>query len=162
MFRNITMNERSTKILNKFKDLFKNYCIIDGLTIDIQLEKDTKPIQQKGRPVPIYYQNSEQHDLEKLIKKGHLEKADGTTENSIVSPDFITMKKDKLVKIALVSRQLNKSCIKRKSAMPNMKKIISKISAEITESTGKYGCRRSTWIMLTEKPNYPRKPRSIV
>ena len=63
------MNERSTKILNKFKDLFKNYCIIEGLTIDIQLEKDTKPIQQKGRPVPIYYQNSEQHDLEKLIKR---------------------------------------------------------------------------------------------
>ena len=48
------MDERSEKILIEFEDLFKNNHTIEGLKIDIQLKKDTKPIQQKGRPVPIH------------------------------------------------------------------------------------------------------------
>ena len=160
--RNKTMDKRSTKILNNFEDLFKNNHTIEGLTIDIELKKDTKPIQQKRRPVPIHFQNSVRDELEKLIEKGHPEKADGTTENCIVSPAVITIKKDKLVKIALGSRKWNESCIKRKAAMPNMKKLISNFSAKITMKNGRDGCRRSIWIMLTDKPNYPRKPRSIV
>ena len=64
------MDERNTKILNEFEDLFKNNQTIEGLTIDIQLKKDTKPVQQKGTPVPIHFQNSVRHELEKLIKTG--------------------------------------------------------------------------------------------
>ena len=86
--------------------------------------------------MPIHFQNSVRHDLEKLIEKGHLEKADGTTENCFTSPAVITIKKDKSVKIALDSGKLNESCIKRKAAMPNMEELINKISAEITKSSG--------------------------
>ena len=46
------------------------------------MKKDTKPIQQKGRPMPTLFQNSVRHELEKLIEKGHLEKADGTILNA--------------------------------------------------------------------------------
>ena len=81
---NITLDERSTKILDDFEDLFKNNQTIEGLTIDIQLKEDVKPIQQKGRPVPIHFQNSVRHELEKLIEKRHLEKADGTTETCFI------------------------------------------------------------------------------
>ena len=95
------------------------------------MKKDTKPIQQKGRPVPIHF-----HELEKLIEKGHLEEADKTTENCFVSPAVITIKKDKSVKIALDSRKLNESYIKRKATMPNMEEPISKIFAKITKSNG--------------------------
>ena len=52
-------------------------------------------------------------ELEKLIEKGHLEKADKTTENCFVSPAVITIKKDQSVKIALDSRKLDESCIKK-------------------------------------------------
>ena len=62
-------------------------------TIDIQLKKDAKPIQQKGRPVPIHVQKSVREELEKLIKSGHLEKADEITENCFISPAVITIKK---------------------------------------------------------------------
>ena len=75
-------------------------------------------------------------ELEKLIEKGHLEKADKTTENCFVSPAVITIKKDKSVKIALDSRKLNESCIKRKATMPNMEELISQISAKITQNNG--------------------------
>ena len=134
--RNITVDERSTKVLDEFEDLFKNNHTIECLTIDIQLKEDVKPIQQKGRPVPIHFQNSVRHELENFFEKGHLEKADGTTEMFFISPALITIKKNNSVKIALDSRNLNESCIKRKAAMPNMEKLISKISAEVTKNNG--------------------------
>ena len=86
--------------------------------------------------MPIHFQKCVGHELEELIEKGHLEKADGTTENCFVSPAVITIKKDKSVKIALDYRKLNESCIKRKAVMPNVETLISKISAETTKSNG--------------------------
>ena len=94
IIRNITVDERSTKILDEFEDLFKNNQTIQVLTIDVQLKED--PSNRRG-PVPIHFQNSVRHELEKVIEKGHLEKADGTTENCFISPAIITKKKDNLV-----------------------------------------------------------------
>ena len=49
IIRNINSDKRWEKILNEYEDLFKHNHTIEGLTIDIQLKKDTKPIQQKER-----------------------------------------------------------------------------------------------------------------
>ena len=136
IIRHIETDETRQKIVEEYNDLFKNNHMIKDLIIDLQLKKDTKPIQQKGRPVPIHFQKTVKKELEKLIESGHLEKADKTTENCFVSPAVITKKKDKAVKIALDSRKLNEACVKRKAAMPNMEELISKISAEITRSSG--------------------------
>ena len=100
------------------------------------MKKDIKPIQQKWRPVPIHFQKIVQEELEKLIEKGHLEKADKTTKNCFISPAVITIKKDKSVKKALDSKKLNEACVKRKAAMSNMEELISKFSAEITKNDG--------------------------
>ena len=129
-------DERRKKIISEHKDLIKNNHTIKDLTIDNQLKEDAKPIQQKGRHVPIHFQKSVREELEKLIKSGHLEKADKTTENCFISPAVITIKTDKSVKIALDSRMLNEACIKRKGAMPNMEELVSKISAKITNGEG--------------------------
>ena len=136
IIRHIETDGRRQKILNKYEDFLKNNHTIKDLTIDIQLKKDTKPIQQKGRAVPIHFQKTVKNELQKLIEKGHFEKADKTTENCFISPAVITVKKDKSVKIALDSRKLNEACVKRKAAMPNMEKLISKISAENTKNNG--------------------------
>ena len=93
ILRDITVDERSTKILDEFEDLFKKNYTIEGLTIDFQLKEDVKPIQQKVRPVPILFQNNVGHEFEKLLEKGHLEKPDGTTENCFISPAVTTIKK---------------------------------------------------------------------
>ena len=106
LIRHIKTDERRQKIVSDNEHLFKNNHTIKDLAIDIQLKKETKPIQQKGRPVPIHFQKTVKKELEKLIESGHLEKADNTTENCFVSPAVITMKKDKSVKKALDSRKL--------------------------------------------------------
>ena len=134
IIRHIETDERREKIINEHEDLFKNKHTMKDVTIDINLRQNSKLIQQKGRPVPIHFQKTVKQELEKLIKTGHLEKPDKTTENCFISPAVITVKKDKLVKIALDSRKLNKACVKRKAAMPNMDEFIRKTSAEITKS----------------------------
>ena len=63
IIRNITASEKGEKIFKEFENLFKNNHTIKDLTIDIQLKKDTKPIQQKGRPVPIHFQNIVKSEL---------------------------------------------------------------------------------------------------
>ena len=136
VIRHVEEDERRKKIISEHEDLFKNNHTRKDLTIDIQLKKNIKPIQQKGRPVPIHFQKNVREELEKLIKSGHIEKADETTENCFFSPAVITVKKDKSVEIALDSRKLNEACIKRKAAMPNMEELISKISVKITNSEG--------------------------
>ena len=67
-----------------------------------------------------------------------------------------------MVKIALDSRKLNESCVKKKATMPNMEELNSKLSAKTSRTTEKFGRRRSTWIMHTDRPNYQKKPRDIV
>ena len=129
---------KEEKIFEEFENLFKKHHTIKGLTIDIQLKKDAKLVQQKGRPIPIQFRKIVKNEPKKLIGNGHLEKADKTTENCFVSTAVITIKKDKSVKIALDSRKLNETCIKRKATMPNMEELIkiSKISVKITKSNG--------------------------
>ena len=67
------------------------------------------------------------------MKQGHIKKANNIDENCFVSPAVITVKKDKSVKIALDSRKLNEITIKRKAQMPNMEKLISRISRKIAD-----------------------------
>ena len=66
------------------------------LRIDMSLKNDTKTLQQKGRAVPIHFQNILRNYLEKRIEKGHFEKADKTTENCFETPSVISIKKIRL------------------------------------------------------------------
>ena len=121
-----------TKLKTKFKKLFNENHTVNGLEVKIQLKEDAKLIQQKGRPIPIHLQQSVEKEIEKLIKQGHIEKANNIDENCFVSPAVITVKKDKSVKIALDSRKLNEITVKRKAQMPNMEELISRISRKKT------------------------------
>ena len=59
------------------------------------------------------------------MKSGHLEKINDMDEDCFVSPVIITVESNKLVKIALDSRELKDSCIKMRPHMPNMEKLLN-------------------------------------
>ena len=86
IIRHIETDERREKVINEYEDLFKNNHTINDLTIDIHLRNDSKPIQQTGLPVPIHFQKTVKEEIEKLIEKGHLEKADKITEHCLFHP----------------------------------------------------------------------------
>ena len=127
-------NNQSEKerIINKFPDLFENNETIKDTEIKIQLKPGHFPVKQKARPVQLDLQEDVGRELEKLIKSGHLEKLKDVDEDCFVSPVVITVKSDKLVKIALDSRKLNDSCVKMRPDMPNMEELLNQISVEIT------------------------------
>ena len=108
------------KVFNKFLDLFENNETIKDTEINIQLKPGHYPVKQKARPRPLHLQEDVGREREKLIKTRHLEKINDVDEDCFVSPVVITVKIDKLVKIALDSRKLNDSCIKMKPHLPNM------------------------------------------
>ena len=69
IIRNITASEKGEKLFKEFENFLKKNHTIKDLTIDIQLKKDTKPIQQKGRPVPIHFQKIIKNKLKSYSKK---------------------------------------------------------------------------------------------
>ena len=137
---NIRMNEPQTKVIelkNEFKDLFFNNNEIKDLVVKVNLEEDANINKRKGRPIPIHLQDQVAEEQRRLIRNSYLERAIEITEDSLVSPAVISVKKDKLIKIALYSRKLNETTIKRKTQMPNMEEVISRTSRKISE--GKEG-----------------------
>ena len=105
---NHVAEDPDTTTLKKIKKLFHKNNTVKGLEVKIQLKEDARLIQQKGRPTPIYLQQSAEKELNKVMKQGHIKKANNIDENCFVSPAVITVKKDKSVKIALDSRKLKK------------------------------------------------------
>ena len=125
-----TNQSEKEKVINKFPDLFENNRTIRDTEINIQLKPAHYPVKQKTRPIPLHLQEDVRRELEKLIKARHLEKVNNVDEDCFVSPVVITVKNDKSVKIALDSRKLINSCIKRRPHMPNMEELFNQISVE--------------------------------
>ena len=132
-------NNQSEKkrVVEKFRDLFKNNTTIKDTEINIQLKPGHYPVKQKAIPIPLHLQEDVGKELERLIKTGHLEKVKHMDEDCFVSPVVITVKNDKSLKIALDSRKLNDSCIKIRPHMPNMEELLNQISVEITKDRTK-------------------------
>ena len=67
-----------------------------------------KPIQLKGKRVPLYLLDSVKTELNKLKDEGHIKKLKKCDEVRFISPIIITCKKDKSIKLALDSKFINK------------------------------------------------------
>ena len=133
-----TGQSEKERIINKFPDLFENNRTIKDTEINIQLKPGHYPEKQKARPIPLHLQEDVGRELEKLIKAGDLEKVNNVDEDCFVSPVVVTVKNDKSVKIALDSRKLNDSCIRRRPHLPNMEELPNQISVEITRDREHY------------------------
>ena len=81
----------------------------------------------------IHSQHLVGKQIDKLMKQGHIEKANNIDENCFVSPAVMWVTKDESVKIALDSPRLNEIIIKRMTQMPNIEELISRISRKIAD-----------------------------
>ena len=92
-----------------------------------QFSKEFKPIQQKGRPIPINLQERVETELNKLIDQKHIIKLDKCSDQQFISPIVITVKKDQTVKLALDSKKINKYIHKNKYKMANIDRLLDNI-----------------------------------
>ena len=79
-------------------------------------------------------QKNEKIELDQLKKSGHLERPETIEEDCFVSPVVNTVKKDKMVKIALDARKLNENCVKKRPHMQTWKNYSNQIPAEISRN----------------------------
>ena len=86
------------KVFNRFLDLFEINETIKDTDINIQLKPGHYSIKQKARPVPQHVQEDVEHDVEKPIRTGHLEKRNDVYEDCFVSPVMITLRSNKSLK----------------------------------------------------------------
>ena len=67
-----------------------------------------KPIQLKGRQVPLHLLDSVKTELNRIKDEGHIKKLENCDEDRYISPIVITCEKDKSIKLALDSKFINK------------------------------------------------------
>ena len=107
---------------------------MNDLEVRIQLKPDHKPVQQKGRRIPIHLQKAVTKEIKKLINAGHLTRVNDIKQDNFVSPTVITVKKDNSVKLAMDARILNDNTIKRRAQMPNLEELLEQVSMAITKN----------------------------
>ena len=114
-------------ISKTFKQLFLRIGKIKNQTKITHFHEPLKPIQLKGRRVPLHLLDSVKSELYRLKSEGHIKKLENC--------DYITCKKDKSIKLALDSKFINKQIYKNKYQMPNIHELVDNVAAQISNNS---------------------------
>ena len=145
-------DELQTYFCKLYPNLFTRIGKIRNAKIRANFFENLKPIQQKGRRVPISLQDKVDKEINRLINEGHIVKLQECSDKYFVSPIVITVKKDGSIKLALESRELNKQVHKNKYQMPNIDELVDGISQIFAERRrGTYTLQRWISLMRTDR-----------
>ena len=122
-------------ISKTFKQLFLRIGKIKNQTKITHFHEPLKPIQLKGRRVPLHLLDSVKSELYRFKSEGHIKKLENCDEDRFISPIVITCKKDKSIKLALDSKFINKLIYKNKYQMPNIHELVDNVAAQISENS---------------------------
>ena len=128
-----SLDPRQTYFSKQFNNLFRRVGKVKNYKVQAEFFETLKPIQQKGRRVPIILQNKSDQEFSELVQQGHIENFEECSDKYFVSPIVITVKKDGSVKLALESRELNKQVHKNKNQMPNIEELMDTVGQTISE-----------------------------
>ena len=119
-------------LAKEFPELISRIGKFKHHTLNSKFHKNYRVTHQKGSKVPIHLQPKVKIELEKLLNEGHIEKLANCSDQFFISPIVITVKKDQSIKIALDSKNLNKSIHKNEYRMPNIDSLIQTISETLS------------------------------
>ena len=134
----ISPSNKDREILNiskTFKNLFLRIGKIKNQTKITHFHEPLKPIQLKGKRVPLHLLDSVKPELNRLKDEGYIKKLENCDEDCFISPIVITCKKGKSIKLALDSKFINKQICKNKYQMPNIDKLVDNVVAQIASDT---------------------------
>ena len=92
-------------------------------------------MQQRGRRVPIHIQEKVENEIRSLIDQDHIIRLHKCSDQQFISPIVITVKKDQSIKLAMDSKQINKSIHKNKYHMPNIEVLLDNTAQSAQEGT---------------------------
>ena len=107
--------------------------------VHTQMLSEFKALQKRGRRIPIHIQEKVEHKIRSLIDQGHIIRLEKCNDHQFISPIVITVKKVGSIKLAMDSKQINKSIHKNKYQMPNIDVLLDNIAQSAQEGTNKPG-----------------------
>ena len=84
------------------------------------MKKEKTPTQHKGRRVPLQLVENVEQELQKLINDNQIIRLEKCPDDFFDKPRSNNCKKDKYIKIALDSKELNKAIHKNKYQMQSI------------------------------------------
>ena len=130
------LSVETKQLVTEFPELFKRQGKVNNYKIKINLKSEAEVSQQKGRRIPIQLQKAVDEEISRLLKEGRIEKIDEIKDDVFIQPTFITVKKDRSVKIALDARALNKAIDKDKYQMPNLDILLDMVAEKLDTEEG--------------------------
>ena len=112
------ITELESILKNRYFKLFNTNKTVHNFEYNVKLKESFKPVQQKGRVVPIHLQPLVKTELDKLIDEGHVVRETQVGEDQFISPVVITRKDNGTVKIAVDVCELKHKCLILKISLP--------------------------------------------
>ena len=97
------------------------------------------PTQHKGRRVPLHLSERVEQELEKLIEVKQIIRLENCSDEYFITPVVTTVKKDKSIKIALDSKELDDAIHKNKYQMQSIDHLIDTVANYISERSTEQG-----------------------
>ena len=131
------MDEEGQRVSENFPKLFLREGKINKFKLTTQFEPNMKPSQQRGRRIPIQLQEAVNEEINRMIKKGKIEKVKVIKEDVFIHPTVITVKKDRSVKIAIDTRKMNDTMEIETKQLPDVEKSIDLIMKKLEKEEEK-------------------------
>ena len=119
-------------ISRQFSDLIKRSGRSKNFIVNTYFNEPIKPIQVKGKRIPIHLLPKVKLCMFQLLRDGHIEKLSRCSEDCFISPIVITAKRDGSIKLSLNSKLLNKQIFRNRYQMPNLFELIDNVAVTIS------------------------------
>ncbi|CAF1016621.1 unnamed protein product [Brachionus calyciflorus] len=115
------------KWVEMFPCLFTNKIgCLKGQEIELHIDPNVKPVQQKLRPTPFHMRESFDKELQKMIEQDIIEPVTGPTP--WVSPVVIVPKPNNKIRICVDARAANKAIIHERHSAPTVEDLIVELN----------------------------------
>ena len=119
-------------ISGRFPDLKNRTGRSKNFMVNTYFNETIKPIQVKGKRIPIHLLPKVKLCIDQLLRDGHIEKLSRCSECCFISPIVITAKWDGSIQLALNSKLLNKQIFRNRYQMLNLFDFIDNVAVKIS------------------------------
>ena len=127
-----SQSEFKTYVSRQFSGLIKRTGRSKNFIVKTYFKEPLKPIQVKGKRIPIHLLPKVKSCIDQLLRDGHIEKLSRCSEDCFISPIVFTAKRDGSIKLALNSKLLNKQIFRNRYQMPNLFELIDNVAVTIS------------------------------
>jgi hypothetical protein len=130
---NTAVSSYNARIEDEFPNLFGGIGKIKNTQVQLHIDTDVTPKQQKHRRIPFHIRKDVEKELQRLEDLDIIEQVDGPTP--WVSPIVVVPKKTGEIRLCVDMREANKAVQREKHPMPTVDELITDLNGATVFST---------------------------